>query len=476
MLPHEYAAFDATGLRDLVRDGNVSGDELEAVARKCIELVDPALAATVEVLPEAPSSNSQGTLAGVPFGVKDLGSSLQGVRQGLGTHESLGFVSGQDSAVGRRWRNAGLRIVCRTTTPEFGTSVATESRHFLPTRNPWDLSRSPGGSSGGSAALVAAGALPWAHANDAAGSIRIPAALCGLVGLKPTRGRVSVGPADDEWLNGLSGEFAITRSVRDAALLLDVASGSEPGDYFVLPEPRGSYERRLDGPMERLRVGVSVRPQAGGPVHPAAQAAVGRVASLLSDLGHDVVERNLELDEDLLVRTTVTLIAASVAETVRLLTGAREPEAVRKLLDLQTFALANLGWRLSWHEVNEALAARNHISRRAAQSWGELDALLTPTTAQPAWQVGALDPFLGSSPEGWLRACAELTGFTLLFNVTGQPALSLPVALTQEGLPIGVQLVARQAQEELLLRLAAAVEREVDFPRHGAPHHVSNLV
>ena len=475
MQPHEYASRDATALLGLLRSREVTGDELEAVARDCIALVDPALSAVVEVLEVTPPADATGPLAGIPFGVKDLGSTLRGVRQGMGTHESLGYVPGDDSALGRRWKESGLRIVCRTTTPEFGTSVATESRHRRPTRNPWDLSRSPGGSSGGSAALVSSGALPWAHANDAGGSIRIPAALCGLVGLKPTRGRVSVGPADDEWLSGLSGEFAITRSVRDAALLLDVAHGNEPGDYFVLPGPTGGYAQGTAAPRGRLRVGVSMRPHGGGLLDPQVVAHVHRVARLLEGLGHEVVERDLEVDEDLLLRATVVLMAASVSETVRLVAGGRDPESVRDLLDPQTLMLAEMGWTLSWHDVNLALGARNVISRRAAQSWGDVDILLTPATAMPAWPVGALDPYLAGSAEEWLRACSELTGFTLLFNVTGQPALSLPAGVTDEGLPVGVQLVARQAQEDLLLALGAEVEAAVEFPRNGAPHHVCRL-
>jgi len=341
--PGEYAAHDATGLRGLLESGEVSGDELEAAARECIALVDPGLAAAVEVLEVSPPSNRAGPLAGIPFGVKDLGSTVQGVRQGMGTHESLGFEAGEDSALGRRWRDAGLRIVCRTTTAEFGTSVATESRHRPPTRNPWDLGRTAGGSSGGSAALVASGALPWAHSNDAAGSIRIPASFCGLVGLKPTRGRVSVGPADDEWPHGLSGEFAITRSVRDTALLLDVAAGAEPGDLFVLPTPPAGFAASLAEPRERLRIGVTTRSQGGDPVDAEVAEQLHRTATLLEDLGHTVVEQDLDVDQELLERMTITLLAGSIAETVRLVTGADDPSDVADLLDAQTLMLAERG-------------------------------------------------------------------------------------------------------------------------------------
>ncbi|MER0240537.1 amidase [Streptomyces sp. HSW2009] len=282
----EYVRFDAVGLAELVAAGEVTADELQEVAHRALEAVNPQLNAVVESW-EADAAPPPGStpLAGVPFLVKDIGVLLAGRRSELGSRLAAGHVADADSALARRLRRAGLVVFGRTATPELAYSTTTEPVLYGATRNPWDLTRRAGGSSGGAGAAVAAGVGPIAHGTDAAGSIRIPAAYNGLFGLKPTRGRISVGPQFDEVFNGLAVQGCVSRTVRDSAALLDLVSGPEPGDPYVAPEPVRPYAREVGRPPGALRIGVVAQPWGGHRTSPPVAAALARTVHLLESRG-----------------------------------------------------------------------------------------------------------------------------------------------------------------------------------------------
>jgi amidase len=436
---------DATGLAALVRRGEVKPVELvdEAIAR--IEATDGRLNAVIHRQFERARQDALGPLpdgpfTGVPFLFKDHGCEEAGEphHQGMRVLRDLGWRATTDSALALRFRAAGLVPLGRTNLPEMALMGTTEPEAYGPTHNPWDLGRSPGGSSGGSAAAVAAGLVPAAHANDIAGSIRIPAAQCGLVGLKPTRGRAVVGLEADAPL-GMHSEGVVTRSLRDTAALLDAI-----GD---------GASRRVDEVGRdpgRLRIGLCVRAFSGSEVDEGCAAAAVDAARLLEGLGHAV-------EED----------APDALFVPELLAGARALLAVRAAAELETWSRrigrpigeadvepttwqnVETGRRVSGPEVIRLLATQHAITRRACSWWDAFDLLLTPTTAEPG-------PPLGAYKRGYTPGRAS--AFTRVVNATGQPALSLPLGWPADGLPRGVQLIAAHGREGVLVRLGAEVE------------------
>jgi amidase len=459
----EYRRCDATGLGALIRQRAVSAAEVLATARALLEDSQARCNALAELYPD-PDPAADGAFHGVPMLYKDGGAHQAGRAQHAGSTLLAGHVTPADTAVARRLRDAGLVALGRGRSSELTYHTSTESTAFGPVRNPWDTGRSAGGSSGGCAAAVACGAVPIAHATDGGGSIRIPAAWCGLVGLKPSRGRVSWAPGLDEALFGMAAEHVLTRSLRDSAALLDVLAGAEPGDPFAIAPPEGSFADALDRPPPPLRIGLVVDPWLPDcPVDPALAEAARRVAALLAGEGHIVEETTIILDAEAwlgaIAATWCSQLSAWVAAAVAA-TG-RAPE---DHLEPATLACHHYGAGLSAVDLNFALLTLNAVRRGVAAQTSSFDLLITSATATTAPMLGEYSPAQPvESALGWTAKMFRPAPFAALFNTTGQPALSLPVGLSAEGLPIGVQLVARQGEEALLLRAARVVEQALPF-------------
>jgi amidase len=468
----DLARMDATAQAELVRSGEASALELtdEAIAR--IETLNPRINAVIHEFFEEARETARGPLPdgpfrGVPLLLKDIGAALAGqpLHLGMRVLRDADFRMPVDTYLGARLRDAGFVIVGKTNTPELGILPTTEPDIYGPSRNPWDLERTTGGSSGGSGAAVAAGLVPLAHATDGGGSIRIPASACGLFGLKPTRQRISEGPLIAESMSGLTVEFAVTRSVRDAAILLEAVHGPAPGDPYVAPAPERPYTDELAAAPGPLRIGLGEQPAVPGlESDPECVAAVRDAATLLESLGHSV-EDSSPLDADLaaaldLEDTFLTRWAAGQAvalDQFSILLG-REigPQDVEPL----TWALAEVGRERSAGRYLRDLAVHQTIGRAFA-AWyeGGFDLLLTPTIAEPPVPLATYDDS-GEDPLAAFRRAVPAGAFTAIFNATGQPAASLPLHWSESGLPVGVQLVAPFGREDVLIRVAAQLERE----------------
>ena len=462
----EYSEYDAVGLAQLIRSGQVSAQEVEQLARQAILEVNPRLNALVGGLfEEALTAASDGPLAGVPFVVKDFSLHAAGVRTAVGTRlAGEGIVFPHDTNLMARFRQAGLVTLGRTTTPEFAFNVTTEPVVGGPTRNPWNLARSTGGSSGGSAALVAARAVPVAHGTDGAGSIRIPAAWCGLVGLKPTRGRIPPGPDSDERLCGLGVDFALARTVRDVAVLLDAVCGPGNGDKYFAAPPQRPYTQEAMTPPERLRIAMTTQAWSGASVGDEYAGTVTMVCRELAALGHEVEEASPRVDWEAFIDANVPIWTASLADSALSIARARGVDLGPDVLEAVTLASVEYGRQLTAVDLLRALKLCGAITRGVSPFFRSYDVLVTPTVAGPPPLLGTVnqnEP--GIDPRNWLNRLFALIPFTPLFNVTGQPAISLPLGHSSEGLPIGVQFVARYGDEATLLRLAAQLEQALPW-------------
>ncbi|MEY2436614.1 MAG: amidase [Acidimicrobiaceae bacterium] len=456
--------LDATAQADLVRRGEASPVELVEAAIARIERLDPALNAVIHhrferALEEAAAGPPDGPFRGVPFLLKDLFTDSEGdpAHNGMKALRDAGNVGQADAWLVTRHRKAGFVIAGRTNTPEMGLLPTTEPLAHGPTHNPWDTAYSPGGSSGGSGAAVAAGLVPVAHATDGGGSIRIPSSMCGCVGLKVSRGRITMGPDRDE--SGVSVGHVISRSVRDSAGVLDATHGPGPGDMVIAPAPARPYVEEVGADPGQLRVGMlASNPQ--GPLHPDCDTAVRGAAKLLESLGHHVEEAHpaaldgTEMATQFAARWCANAAFGLVAAgtVVGRTLGAEDVEPI-------TWALAEFGRTFSAVDLAGALAASARFTRSIglwfADGW---DLLLTPTLSQPPPRLGEI----GAGADNPLEALAKAgpyAAFTSSFNVTGQPAISLPLHWNDAGLPIGVQLVAAYAREDVLLRVAGQLEQ-----------------
>ena len=463
--------LDATAQAELVRTGEVSPAELVEEAITRIDKLNPQLNAVITPLFDKARQSAAGSLPdgpfrGVPMVLKDLACHSAGdpMYEGMKFLKDAGWIEQHDTYLARRFRAAGFVFVAKTNTPEMGILPTTEPLAFGPTRNPWDTSRSTGGSSGGSAAAVASGMVAVGHANDGGGSIRIPASECGLVGLKPSRGRTSLGPDYGDVFGGLVAEHVVTRSVRDTAAVLDAVHGLEPGDPFTAPTPVRPYAEEVGAPVETLRIGL-LTTSATSPVDPACAAAAEATARLLESLGHQVEPSYpAALDDADFTQHFITFWSAGNAWSLDYWGRKVGRPATEDDVEPLTWALCEMGRSYSaaeWLTAREWLQA---ASRRVAAWWEDFDILLTPTIAEPPPRLGEF----GSTPDnplaGLFRA-AGLVPFTPPYNVTGQPAISLPLQW-HEGLPIGVQLVAAYGREDLLLRLSAQLEQAAPWHDH----------
>lgn len=465
----DYVGYDAMGLAALIRSGQVSVDEVHIAARAAIAAVNPSINALAAPLFDAPLDyNRDGPFAGVPFVIKDVGAHAAGVPQRMGTRLlPADFSFPEDTELMKRFRAAGLATIGRTTTPEWGFSPSAEALVYGPTRNPWDTTRSSGGSSGGSCALVAARGLPVAHANDGGGSIRIPAALCGLVGLKPTRGRVSLAPNISFTI---SIEFAVTHTLRDAAALLDAVEGHGIGERFEIARPATPYAREVGADPGKLRIAVSPKGWAQVPIDPACVAAVEKTAKLLADMGHHVEEATPRFDfaayDAAFQLMFVTGMPARVNALAKLVGATPSPDN----LEATSWSAYELGKGLPVTVLLEADQVMNTTSRAVGAFFQDYDVLLTPSVSRPAWPLGymnANDPNVDAL--SWIRKGFALVPFSNLFNVTGHPAMSLPLCMSDDGLPIGLQFVARYGDEATLFRLAAALEQAMPWAGRRPP-------
>jgi amidase len=458
--------LDATGQAELVRTGQATPLELvdEAITR--IEKLDPELNAVIHTRFEQARAEAAGTLPdgpfrGVPILLKDLSCHSAGdpFHEGMRFLRDLGWIEHDDTHLAARFREAGFVFLGKTNTPELGILPATEPDAHGPTRNPWDTGRSTGGSSGGSAAAVAAGMVPVAHANDGGGSIRIPASECGLVGLKPSRGRVSAAPEFGDVMGGLTAELVVSRSVRDTAGVLDAVAGPAPGDPYFAPPPPRPYAAELDTEPGRLRIGVLTRAPGGGvETHSDCVSAAEAAGRRLESLGHHVEVADLTaFDAPEFITQFITNWASGVAWNLDYWSRRTGKPIGSGDVETLTWALAEMGRSCTAADFLSSREWLQVATRAAAAFWQDHDLLLTPTIAEPPPPLGSFASTPDNPLQGIFRA-ASIVPFTPAFNVTGQPAISLPLHWNAEGLPIGVQLVAAYGAEDVLIRVAAQVE------------------
>jgi amidase len=478
----EYEQYDALGLARLIREKQVSRDEVRAAAIERIEARNPALNAVIHKFYEhgpAQPPAGDGPFAGVPFLLKDLLAAVAGAPLTNGSRLYRGHVPRHDSELVRRFRAAGLDFLGKTNTPEFGLMGVTEPELHGPTRNPWDLGRTPGGSSGGSAAAVASGMTPIASGGDGGGSLRIPASCCGIFGLKPTRGRTPTGPELGEVWQGATAEHILSRSVRDSAAMLDATLGDDAGAPYVLGHPGLSYLECVSRAPGRLRIAFSTASPLGTEVHADCVEAVRDAAALLASLGHEVEEAAPEIDGDALARSYLTLYAGEVAEELRAASRLFGRQVHRGDVEAPTWMLGLLGKAYDAGEFVHAMKQWQVFGRAMGRFHQRHDIYLTPTLAFPPVAIGELQPrgaekaamhVVNALGLGGLlkrsglvnqmaRDSLAKTPFTQLANMTGQPAMSVPLHWNAQGLPVGVQCIAPIGREDLLFGLAGQLEQ-----------------
>jgi amidase len=468
--------LDATAQADLIRSGAVSAVELVDAAIERIDALDGPLNAVVirwfddaraaagEVDQQRRDGVELGPFSGVPTLLKDLFAHSTGhpMTNGNVALRDAMPISDHDTTLVARLRDTGLLSLGRTNSPELGSLPVTEPLSFGPTRNPWSTDHTPGGSSGGAAAAVAAGMVPLAHASDGGGSIRIPAACCSLIGLKPSQGRITMGPEREE--SGLGVAFAVTRSMRDTAALLDAVAGSGVGDNVVAPGPQRPYVDELQADPGRLRIGLLDRHPLGQSVHPHCVNAVRHVANVLEGLGHDVAPGHPAVLEDSSFSSRFMAIwATNMALGITGLGLAVGRELTESEVEPVNWAMAQFAHTMSATDYGTALAAVTDY-RRSMQSWWAdgWDLLLTPTLAEPPVRIGEHDA-LADDPMAGMKRAGSFVSFTPPFNASGQPAISVPMYISEDGLPIGVQLVAAYGREDVLIRAASQLERAGSF-------------
>ena len=459
----EYGDHDGLGLAQLIRAGQVSVAEVLEAAIARIERLNPALNAVItkvydQARGEAAALERDAPFAGVPFLLKDLGGAQAGVPLSAGSRFFAHAPAPADAEIVTRHKRAGLLILGRTNTPEFGLSATTEPVLFGPTRNPWDRTRTAGGSSGGSAAAVAARMVPLAHASDGGGSIRIPASCCGLFGMKTTRGRNTMAPYDGESLAGCSVEHAVSRSVRDSAAALDATAGPAPGDPYYAPPPTRPFLDEVGTAPGRLRIALTTRAFGGAPVHPDCVAAAEASAKLCEGLGHVVEQASPAFDVDGLDACYNRIFAVGAAANIQLRARALGRELDAAGFERVTWATIELGRQIAAPDYVMMINRLHGISREIARFFETYDVLLTPTLAEPPVELGVLD-MMSEDVRAYTERLWRFTPFTYQFNVTGQPAMSVPLASNAAGLPIGVQFVGRYGDEATLFRLAGQLEQ-----------------
>ena len=458
----EYTSYDATGLAELVRSRAVTPLELVDTAIGLIEKHNPALNAVIWTMFDraretARSAPIDGVFAGVPFLLKDILGAMEGVPTRDGSRLNPGVPATHNSELVNRFLKAGLIPLGKTNVPEFGLVGTTESKLYGPARNPWNVAHSTGGSSGGSAAAVASGMVPVAHANDGGGSIRIPASCCGLVGLKPTRGRNPLGPDFGDMYGGLIHEHIVSRSVRDSAAMLDVTSGPDLGDPYAAPPAPLSFLAASRMAPKGLRIAVTRTLLEGRPLHPDCLAAVDAAATLCESLGHHVEEAMPGITSEAMTGPFFAVWAGGLAMQVDALIARHGGSADLNHLEGLTLGLYRMGQQVSAAQYMGAMIAFQQSARTVAKWQQAYDMWLTPTLGSPPMPIGTMD-FNLTDPMAAYAPVLDYTPFTPIQNGGGQPAISLPLHWNDEGLPIGVQFAGRFGDEAGLLALATQLE------------------
>jgi amidase len=458
--------LDATAQSELVASGKVSPLEMVNAAIERVERYDSKLNALTYRWFEdarqlaASSDLPDGPFRGVPYLLKDLYAAEAGkpLSNGSKAYKAANYVSTEDTTLVARYKAAGLISIGRGNSPEFGSVPVTEPEAWGPTRNPWDLARTPGGSSGGSASAVAAGIVPIAHASDGGGSIRIPAACCGLVGLKVSQGRISMGPYRDE--SNLGVEHCVSRTVRDSARLLDATHGPGIGDVIIAPTPRRPFIEEVGADPGHLRIGMLDFNPRGGDVHADCVEGVHKTARLLESLGHHVEPGFPDIFSDNEIGRAFSMLwSTNMGTAIRRFSDALGREMTPDDIEAMNWAQAEFAKGVNGVDFSLAQAS-SILFRRAIQSWWTQgwDLLLTPTLAAPPLPIGSM-PNNPARPMTPLMTAGAWVSFTSQFNISGQPAISLPLHRNADGLPIGMQLVAAYGREDLLIRVASQLEQ-----------------
>lgn len=474
----EYASFDGLGLAELVRSRQVSAAELARLAVDGVEQVNTQLNAIVEVYPERidyrPGDPGDVALfAGVPSFLKDIGATERGKRQECGSRLLRGRIAGIDADLTVRFRAAGLNLLGRTATPEFGLSSSTESVLTGATHNPWSLGLMAGGSSGGAAAAVAAGVVPLAHGGDGGGSIRGPASACGLVGLKPSRGRVTSGPAVAEGRMGMVQEFVVTRTVRDTAAMLDAVAAPGVGDPFVIVQPERPYREVVGRPPRRLRIALATQPW--GPFETDAEVAKATVEAgkRCEAMGHWVELATPSYDYETFLRAQCVMWAFGYDAILDDLGDQMGRAVDEHALEPVSLSLYHYAGTLTPSDWIWAEGVQNQVRRKVGRFMAAYDLVLTPTLTLLPQPIGRYSQNVpGLDFDEFFGRCDEIVSHLGLFNVTGQPAISLPLFQSESGVPIGIQFAARFGDEATLIRLAGALEEAMPWRDRKPPVHV----
>ena len=480
---NNFSSHDALSLAELVRSGQVSARELVNASIENIEALNPRINAVIHKMYDGALKQAEnpvdGPFAGVPFMLKDLLSWYAGEPIASGSNFCKGWIPPFDTEIVKRYRASGVIVVGKTNTPEFGLTPFTEPKAFGPTLNPWNLGRTTGGSSGGSAAAVASGMVPWAGGGDGGGSIRIPASCCGIFGLKPTRGRTPAGPVVGEHWQGAAIEHVLTRSVRDSAAMLDAISGPDVGaPYYAIP-PERPYIEEIGRDPGKLRIAFTSKPLLGHAMHDDCKAALADTVTLLDTLGHDLIEAEPQVNREEFNRAFLILICgethAGLLDSAKLTGRSLNPSEIEPT----TWALHLLGGAISAGEFARADHYLRSWSRKLGEFFENFDLLITPTLGVPPFPTGSLQPkshelammkILGRLRAGGIlkmlgaleKTAAEIFDAipsTPLFNISGQPAMSVPLYWNSENLPIGTHMIGRYGDEATLFRVASQLEQ-----------------
>lgn len=478
----EYRKHDALALAELVRKKEVTPAELIEIAIQRAESVNPKINAIIHKMYDkakemANKVNVNASFAGVPFLIKDIGIHIKDEPLTRGSKAWQGFKSTEDSLIVNKFRQGGLMFLGRTNAPEFGITPYTEPKYYGPTRNPWNTAKTAGGSSGGSAAAVAAGITPIATASDGGGSIRIPAANCGLFGLKPSRGRVTLGNQTGEWWSGAVVEGCVSRSVRDSAAFLDLIQGNAVGDLYMTQPPARPYLEEIQIDPKPLKIAYSTQHTLGHKMHAETAKAVHQAAELLKDMGHQVEETKLPYEPEDLTEIFLTTVVAEAAADFEDLERFLGRKVRTSDVEIANYALALLGRTFSAKDFAYQKRRWNEVARRVGAFHEQYDILLTSTVAMPPFDIGAIQPTsgelsslrvvnafgLGSVLKASIGPLAEKTfsyiPYTAIANMTGQPSMSVPLHWTPENLPVGTMFTAALGREDLLFQLAGQLEK-----------------
>lgn len=472
-LVDELAFMDAMGQAGLVRRKEASPLELVEAAIERAERVNPPLNAVVTTMYEQARKSASGPLpigplSGVPFLLKDLFAAYRGVTMTCGSRFLRDFSPDHDSELVARYVRAGLIPIGKTSCSEFGILPAAEPLLFGACRNPWDTTKSTGGSSGGSAAAVAAGIVPMAHGNDAGGSIRIPASCCGLFGLKPTRARNPLGPDLGDVFGGFVADHAVTRSVRDSAALLDATCGPAIGDPYHAPGHERPFLEEIGADPGRLRIAFVGASPTGGPVHDDCASAAAAAAELCSSLGHEVDEMDIDFDAEVVVQAFTTIYIAGVAWVIDLFARLTGGEPAAEQFEPLTWALYEIGRQTTAPAYMVAHTELQAMTRIVSTAFAEYDAVLSPSMPEPPYPLGSFDS-PPDNPLGGLIRAGAIVPFTSICNFTGLPGMSVPLNWNDDGLPVGTQFIGRFGDEATLFRLASQLESACPWAERRPP-------